>query len=122
MYSASAAITAIVPKKNRRRVGECARMTRLGLPSELRTLADRGSFGPCWVERAVRCFRPPLGVRRRTIRESERRQFRQRLHVHRALEIDDFTDRLPVVDPAVLIELGLGGAPEVELCLFPLES
>ena len=58
-------------------------------------------------------------MRRRPVRKGERCQLSQRPHVDRTLEIDDLTHRLPKIDPSVLIELGLGCAPKVELDLVP---
>src|SRR5882757_10637161 len=60
-------------------------------------------------------------MRRRPIWKGDRGQFGQRPHVHRSLEIDDLTHRLPEIHPAILIEFRLGRAPEVELRFFAFQ-
>src|SRR5271165_4783285 len=60
-------------------------------------------------------LRPPIGVRRQTIRENQAAQIVQRTHVHPALEIDHFAHRCPIVDPAPTIELRLAGAVKPQL-------
>src|ERR1700733_12647917 len=106
----------MTPMMMRRRAGEWVRMTRLGLPSELRMAEKRGPAALSVYRRGRRArriqrvggrFRPPGRMRRRPIRKGDRRQLSQRTHVNRSLEINDLTHRLPEIDPAVIIELGL---------------
>src|SRR5690554_6244531 len=52
--------------------------------------------------------RPPSRRRgRAALREGQRPELGQRLHVDQAFEVDDLLDRAPVVDPAAAVELGL---------------
>src|SRR5882724_8186297 len=61
-------------------------------------------------------------MRRRPLGKGNRRQLSQRLHIHRPLEIDDLTHRLPEIDPSILIELRLLCPPEIELRRVPLQA
>src|SRR5580658_1088725 len=90
--------------------------TTRGAPSFLPSmeLKDGNVGGSVGLRRrlgAARILVPPLRLRRLlATREGERGEFAEGARVHRALEVDDFPHRLPVVRPAPLVELGLAGA------------
>src|SRR5579864_2655528 len=74
------------------------------------------------MRRGSRRLAPPCRIRWQPARECRRPKLMQRPRIHRAFEIDDFADRLPVVDPAPTIKFRLRGRIESKRNLFLTQS